>query len=118
MKYLNGKCYVEVKDEIFIIQPTEIFILKLREKSNSLRIQYQVLNKFQVRKNQKVIRSKSDESVVETYHKKKQPIIQQPKNKPQNCPSCKRNNWVQFDKRYNCPTTECEFNINKEKDQI
>ena len=33
-----------------------------------------------------------------------------------NCPSCKRNNWLEFDKGYYCKN--CEFIINKLKHQI
>ena len=48
--------------------------------------------------------------------KNKQPIQQQKKYKPPNFPSCKRNNWLEFDKGYYCQN--CENNINKQKDQI
>ena len=43
----------------------------------------------------------------------KQPIIQ--KQLP-NCPSCKRNNWWEFDKGYYCKN--CEYIINKQRHQI
>ena len=32
--------------------------------------------------------------------KNKQPNIKQPKFKPPNCPSCKQNKWLEFDKGY------------------
>ena len=47
--------------------------------------------------------------------KNKQPIIQQQKFKPPNCPTCKRNNWLEFDKVY---CKNCEYIINKQKHQI
>ena len=47
---------------------------------------------------------------------KKQPIQQEPKIKPPNCPSCKRNNWLEFDRGYYCKN--CEYIINKQKHQI
>ena len=48
---------------------------------------------------------------------KKQPIIQQLKTKqPPNWPSCKRNIWVEFDKRWVCQIRN--FIINKQKHQI
>ena len=37
MKYLNGKCYVEVKYHRFKIHPTENIILGLRDPPKSLR---------------------------------------------------------------------------------
>ena len=33
-----------------------------------------------------------------------------------NCPRCKRNNWLEFDKGYYC--RNCEYIINKQKHQI
>ena len=33
-----------------------------------------------------------------------------------NCPSCKRNNWLEFDKGYYCKN--CEYIIKKQKHQI
>ena len=47
---------------------------------------------------------------------KKQPIQQQQKFKQHNCPSFKRNNWLDFDKGYYCQNFE--FTINKQKHQI
>ena len=47
---------------------------------------------------------------------KKQPLIHQPKVKPPYCPSCKRKNWLRFDKGYYCKN--CEYTINKQKYQI
>ena len=70
----------------------------------------------QIRKNQKVIKNHSDQLIVKNYPKNKQPIIQQQKFKPPNCPSCKQNNWLKFDKGYYC--TNCEYIINKQKHQI
>ena len=114
MKYLNGEYYIEVKDHLYEILPTEIIILRKRNPPQSLRNQYQVQNETQIRRNQKVIKNDNDELVVKKYPKKKQPIQQQP-NLP-NCPSCKRNNWLEFDKGYYCQN--CEYIINKQKHQI
>ena len=52
--------------------------------------------------------------IVKNYPKNKQPIQQQPKLP--NCPSCKQNNWLKFDKGYYC--TNCEHIINKQKHQL
>ena len=57
----------------------------------------------------------NDELVVKNYPKK-QPIQQQPKITPPNCPRCKRNIWLQFDKGYYCQI--CEYIIDKLKHQI
>ena len=46
----------------------------------------------------------------------KQPVIQQPKVKPPNCPSCKRKKWLEFDKGYYCEN--CENIINKQLHRI
>ena len=42
MKYLNGECYVEVKNNRYKIHPTEKLILRKRDPPQSLRTQYQV----------------------------------------------------------------------------
>ena len=114
MKYLNGNYYVEVKDKRFLIHPTENIILRKREEPKSLRTQYQIQNEKQIRRNQKVIKNDNDQLVVKNYPKNNQSIIQQ--SKLPNCPSCKRNNWLEFDKGYYC--RNCEYIINKQKHQI
>ena len=116
MKYLNGEYYVEVKGHRYKIHPTENIILRLRDEPKSLRTQYQVQKETQIRKNQKVIKNDNDQLIVENYPKNKQPIIQQQKFKPPNCPSCKQNTWLEFEKGYYC--TNCEYIINKQKHQI
>ena len=110
MKYLNGEYYVEVKDHRYEIHPTEYIILRKRDPPISLRTQYQVQNGTQIHKNQKVIKNDNDDLIVKNYpkNKNKQPIIQQQSKLP-NCPICKRNNWLEFDKGYYC--TNCEFII-------
>ena len=117
MKYLNGEYYVEVKDHRYNIHPTENVILRKRDPPTSLRTQYQVQNETQIRGNQKLIKNDNDQLVVKNYPKNnnKQPIIQQQTKLP-NCPSCNRNNWLEFDKGYYCKN--CEFIINKQKHQI
>ena len=114
MKYLNGEYYVEVKDLRYKIHPTENIILRKRDPPTSLRTQYQVQNETQIRKNQKVIKNDNDELIVKNYpkNKNKQPNIQQLPN----CPSCKQNNWLEFDKGFYC--RNCEYIINKQKHQI
>ena len=54
--------------------------------------------------------------IVKNYPKIKQSFIQQPKFNLPNCPSCKRNDWLEFDKSYYCKN--CEYKINKQKHQI
>ena len=118
MKYLNGEYYVEVRDHRYKIHPTENIILRKRDESKSLRTQYQVQNETLIRRNQKVIKNDNDELIVFNYpkNKNKQPIIQQQKFKPPNCPSCKQNTWLEFDKGFYCQN--CEYIINKQKHQI
>ena len=117
MKYLNAEYYVEVKDYRYKIHPTEKIILRKRDSPTSLRTQNQVQNESQIRRNQKGIKNDTEQLIVKNYHKyKKQPIIQQQKCEPPNCPSCKRNNWLEFDKGYYCKN--CEYIINKQKHQI
>ena len=115
MKYLNERYYVEVKDHRYKIHPTENIILRLRDEPKSLRTQYQIQNEIKIRRNQKVIKNDNDELIVKNYpkNKNKQPIIQ--KQFP-NCPSCERNNWLEFDKGYHCKN--CEYIINKQKHEI
>ena len=118
MKYLNGEYYVEVKDYRYKIHPTENIILRKREPPKSLTTQYQVKNNTKIRTNQKVIRNVDNQLIVKNYpkNKNKQPIIQQQKFKPPKCPTCKQNNWLEFDKGYYCKI--CEYIINKQKHQI
>ena len=116
MKYLNGEYYVEVKDHRYKIHPTENIILGLRDEPKSLRTRNQVQNETQIRRNQKVIKNiknDNDQLILKNYPKNKQPVIQ-----PQYpiCPSCKQNNWLEFDKGYYCKN--CEYIINKQKHQI
>ena len=114
MKYLNGEYYVEVKDHRYKIHPSENIILRKRDPPTSLRTQYQIPNETKIRRNQKVIKNDNDQLIVKNYPKNKQPIIRQPKSP--NCPSCKRKNWLDFDKGYYCKN--CKFIINKPKHQI
>ena len=98
------------------MHPTGNMVLRKRFPPELLRTQYQVQNENQIGKNQKVIKNKIDELVVKNYPKNKQPLIQKPKFKPPNCPSCKRNIWLEFDKGYYCKN--CEYITNKQKHQI
>ena len=116
MIFLNGNYYVEVKDKRFLIHPTENIILRERDHPNSLRTQYRVQKETKIRKNQKVIKNDNDELIVKDHPKNKQPIQQQPKFNLPSCLSCKRNNWLEFDKGYFCQN--CEKIINKQKHQI
>ena len=81
-----------------------------------MRTQNQVQNETKIRRNQKVIKNDNDKLVVKNYPKNRQPIFQQQKFKPPNCPSCKQNNWLEFDKGYYCQN--CKYIINKQKHQI
>ena len=104
-----------MKDYRYEIHPTENINLRLRDEPKSLRTQYQVQNETQIRRNQKVIRNDNNQLEVKNYPKNKQPIIQQQKFKPPNCPNCKQKNWLEFDKGYYCKN--CEYIINKQKHQ-
>ena len=67
-----------------------------------------------MRKNQKVIKNHNNELAVKIYLKKEQSIIQQSKFKPPNCPSCKRNKWLDWDKlKVTIAEIVNEFLINK-----
>ena len=61
MKYLDGNNYVGVKDHRCRIHRSEKIILGKRNPATSLRTQYQVENKTQFGKNQKVIKNDNDE---------------------------------------------------------
>ena len=93
MKYFKGRYYVEVEDYRYKIHPTENIILRLRDEPKSLRTQYQVQNETQIRKNQKVIKNDNNQLLVKNYPRNIQPIIQQQKFKPPNCPNFKQNTW-------------------------
>ena len=113
MKYLDGNYYVEVKDHRYKNHPTENIILRKRDPPKSLTTQYQVKNQAKIRTNQKVVRNDDNQLLVKNYpkNKNKQRNFDSP-----NCPSCKRNTWLEFDKGYYC--TNCEYIINKQKHQI
>ena len=115
MKYLDNNYCVEFKDHPYKIHPTENIILGLLDEPTSLRTQYQVQNETKIRRKQKVIRNDNNQLIVKNYpkNKNKQPSIQQ---QLPNCTSCKRNNWLEFDKGYYCKN--CEYIINKQKHQI
>ena len=114
MKYPNGEYYVEVRDHRYRIHPTESIILRKRDPPTSLKTQYQVQNETHIRKNQKVIKNDNNQ-LVKKSNLNKQPIQQQ-KFKPPNCPSCKQNNWLDFDEGYYCKN--CEYIINKQRHLI
>ena len=121
MKYLNGEYYVEVRDHRYKSHPIENIRLRKRDPPTSLRTQYQVQNETRVRRNQKVIKNDNNQLVVKNYPKNKQPNIQQQKFKLPNCPSCKRNNWLEFDKGYyskSCATNKNIRLIKKILDKI
>ena len=81
-----------------------------------MRTQYQVQKDTQIRKNQKIIKDDNDELIVECYPENKQQVKKQSKFNLPSCPSCKRNNWLEFDKGYFCKN--CEYNINKQRYKI
>ena len=116
MKILIGNYSVEVKDHRYKIDPTQNFILRPRDPPKSLGTQYQAQNNTQIGRNQKDIKNNDIKLEVKIYPKKNQPIIQQPKFKPSNCPSCKQNKWLEFDKGYYC--RNCENISKKQKHQI
>ena len=117
MNYLNGEYYVELKDHRYKTHPTENIILPKRDPPKSLRTQYQVQNETQIRRNEKVIKNNNNQLVVKNYPKNNKNSISQQQNfKQPKCPSCKRNNWLEFDRGYYC--RNCEYIINKQKHQI
>ena len=115
MKYLSGEYYVEVKDHRYKNHPSENIIVRKLDEPKSLRTQYQVQNETQIRRNQKVIKNDNNQLIVKNYPKNNKQSIQQTLKLP-NCPSCKRNNWLEFDKGYYCKN--CENFINKQNHQI
>ena len=116
MKFPDSQYYVEVKDHRYKIQPTEYIILRLGDPPNSFRTQYQFQNNIQIRSNQKVIRNDNDELIKKNYPKNRPPVIHQPKFEPPNCPTCKRNSWLEFDKGFHCQN--CKYIINKQNHQL
>ena len=111
MKLPNGRYHLEVKDHLYRIHPTENFILRLLHEPKFHRSQNQVQNTTQIRKKKKVFENINDELFVRNYPETKQPTQQQPKFNPPKCPSCKRINWLVFDKGYHCKICECNINI-------
>ena len=75
-------------------------------------------NETQIRKNQKVVENNGKLEVKNYPRNKKQPVIQhqQQNIKPPDCPSCKRNKWLEFDKGFFC--RNCENIISKQEHQI
>ena len=106
-----------MKDHRYKVHPTENIIIRKGDEPKSLRTQYQIQNETKIRRNQKVIKNDNNQLEVKKFPKSKnKQTIQQQKFKPLNCPSCKRNNWFEFDKGFYCEN--CEYIINKQKHQI
>ena len=82
--------FLKKKDERYLIHPTENIPLRLRDPPNALRTHYHLQKETEIRKNQKVMRECNNELIVKNYPKNNQPIVQQLKFKPPNCPSWKR----------------------------
>ena len=117
MKYPKDSYYVEVNDHQYRIHPIDNILLRLRDPPKSPRIQNQVQKLTQVGKNQKVIKNETDELIVKNYPKiKKQPIFPQTKYKPPECPSCKQNIWLDFNKVFVCQN--CQIIVNNQKHQF
>ena len=111
MKIPKGRYYVEVKDHRYIVHPTKNIILRERDPPKTFRTQYQDQNNTQIRRIQKVNRNNKNELLINIHPENKQPKIQQPKLEQLNCPSCKKNNCLEFDKGYYC--RNCEYIINR-----
>ena len=60
-----------------------------------------------------MVRNNNNELEVKSYPQNKQPVQQQLKFKPPNCPRCKRKTWSHFDESYYFKN--CEYFINKQK---
>ena len=73
-------------------------------------------NNTQLRENQKVVENNGKLEVKVYPRNNKQPIQQKPKFISPYCFSCKRKNWLEFDKSYFC--RNCENIIKKQKHQI
>ena len=85
-------------------------------KKNLLQLNIKFRTRIKYGEKRKIIKNDNDELVVKNYPKNKHPIIQQQKFNLPNYPSCKRHNWLEFDKGYYCK--KCKFIINKQKHQI
>ena len=69
MKFPNAQYYVGVKDDRYKIHPTEDKRIRKRDPPKSLRTQYQVQKKLQIRKNRKVIKNDNKDLLVKNYSK-------------------------------------------------
>ena len=67
MKFLNGKYYVEVKDERYLFHPSENSILRLlnEPKSSKHKMKFEIILKLV--KDQKVIKNEKSELKVNNY---------------------------------------------------
>ena len=116
MKYLIGNYYVEVRDHGYkiLIQLKIIFYEnEIHQILWELSIKFKT--KLKLEKKSKIVEN-NGKLEVKSYPKSKQPIQQQQKFNPPNCPSWKQNMWLGFDKGYYCKN--CEYIINKQKHQI
>ena len=77
-----------------------------------MRTQYKVQKNIKTGEDQKVFRNDHDELLVKNCPEKEQTNNQQPKfkKKQPNCPSCKRNFWLELDKVWYCQICECFIN--------
>ena len=113
---VNNEILHEIKQKLLVNYTDEFEMVEKLSVGDQFRETHIRFRSSHRRKNQKVIRADNNELVVKNYPKNKRPIIQQPKFKPPNCPSCKRNNRLEFDKGYYCKN--CEYLLNKQKHQI
>ena len=72
MKFLNGKCYVEVMDKRYRIYPTENIILGEGDPTKSPRTRYEIRNDTQIRQTEKGIRNINGELIVKKIPRNKQ----------------------------------------------
>ena len=108
MNFLNGQCFIEVKDKRYRTHPNEKIIPRERDPLKPLRTQYQVQNENQLPKNQKNVEINGKLEVKNYPRNKTQPVFQhhQLNFEPNTSPSCRQNNWLEFEKGYFCQKYE------------
>ena len=102
MNYLNHKYYVELKDDRYIIHPTENIILQDCKEIKSVGTENQVINETQLRLNQIVNKNQIDDLEVKPYPNRKsnstQKIVETPKIHNQ-CHQYKQHKGIELDER-------------------
>ena len=118
MKYLNGVYYVKVKDQRYMIHPTEDLSSRKREPPKILENSKSCKKWNEIRKKPRSWKSFTELELRPYNWRQKinKNIIKNPKFNLPDCPICRRHIWVEYDQGFHCK--RWEYEIRKQNHQI